>query len=457
MVSWLLNLVWMTLLAALSPWLVYRRFVQRKSIGDWGQKLLGRVPVRTGAHRCVWLHAVSVGEVLQLPQIVAELKRRDPRMEIVISATTTTGFGVARQKFPNAIVAYWPLDFSWAISAAFSRLRPNLVVLVELELWPNFLRVARQRQIPVALVNGRITERSVRGYRRIGPIIRWMLSRLEWIAVQNAVYARRFEELGAPTERIQITGSVKFDGVETERDNPRTGRFRELLGLQSHPPVFLAGSTHAPEERIAVRAWQSAQKEFPTLRLVLAPRHAERFDEVARLVREELGVPLIRRSALTDANSGDTSESSHKVDDSKVPAVILLDSLGELSACWGLADVAFVGGSLTDRGGQSMIEPAAFGAALLFGPNTWNFADVVSSLLDREAAEVVTDGNALALRIVECLNDPVAAAERGSRARELVLESQGATSRTVTGIINILDERADAESDHSETRRRAAA
>ncbi|HEY2251082.1 MAG TPA: glycosyltransferase N-terminal domain-containing protein, partial [Planctomycetaceae bacterium] len=383
MFAWLLNLAYLAILAISLP---YRLCIQRKSVPGWREKLLGHVPRRTGPGRCLWLHAVSVGEVLQLQPVIAALANSDLDLELVISTTTATGFDVARTRYPGRQVFYFPFDFSWAVNAALSRINPSAIALVELELWPNFIFAAARRGIPLALVNGRISERSFRGYQRIRPVMRAILSKIDVLAVQSETYARRLAALGADRSRIHVTGSIKFDGVETNRANPRTAELRRLFGLAEQDTVFIAGSTQDPEERLAIKSYLKLRTKFSDLRLILVPRHKERFDEVAQLVQEEFGLPLLRRSGLNDCEEirGDQFSSNRSPPPARQdlniglnPPVLLLDTLGELSACWGLATIAFVGGSLTSRGGQNMIEPAGYGAAVLFGPNTWNFKDVV--------------------------------------------------------------------------------
>jgi 3-deoxy-D-manno-octulosonic-acid transferase len=417
---WLLNLTYLALLAALSPMLLWRIVVRRKYRTGWREKLLGHVPRRAGDRPCLWFHAVSVGEVLLLEPVLKELRSRLPTVEFVISTTTPTGRSVAEAKFPGDVICYFPLDFSWAVREAMARLRPTAIVLVELELWPNFILHARQSGIPVALINGRLSERSLRGYRRLRPLVAGLLGSLRAIAVQNSTYAERFAELGAPRQRLSITGSIKFDRVTADRNNPKTAELRAAFGIAETDQVFVAGSTQETEESAAIDAYLALRERFPTLRLILVPRHKERFDEVASLV-ESRGLPLCRR---TEVSRSDSPTGVGR-------PVLLLDTLGELAACWGLADVAFVGGSLTNRGGQNMIEPAGYGAAVLFGPNTQNFRDVVELLLSADAARVVRNGEELTTAIAECLAHPERAREQGARAQKLVLTQQGATLRTV--------------------------
>ncbi len=424
--AWLLNLAYLALLVAVSPVLVYRSIRLGKYRSGWSQKLWGNVPdwpASIGADGQFvprfWFHAVSVGEVLLLQSIIPEIKRRQPLAEIAISTTTATGRAVAHEKFPDCRLMYFPLDFSWAVRRAIRRVRPTQIVLVELELWPNFVMAAKNSGIPLSIINARLSAKSFRGYSRLKWAMQPLLESFGMIAVQNASYAARFVALGADPQRLSVTGSVKYDGVETNRANARTTELRAAFGIRSGERVFVSGSTQEPEERIAIEVWQQARRTHPELRMILVPRHRERFEQVARLV-QSLNLPLLRRSQGAELNAAR--------DDSPV---LLLDTLGELAGCWGLADFAFVGGSLTNRGGQNMIEPAGYGAAVCFGPNTRNFREIVESLLDRNAARVVRDQSELLTLLESWLQSPQDAREMGQRAQEFVRTQRGAAQRTV--------------------------
>lgn len=414
----MLNVVYLLLLVAVSPMVLYRRCRHGKYRGGWREKLTGRLTRQHPSRPCLWFHAVSVGEVLQLQRLLDEMTTQLPEAELLISTTTDTGYDVARSRYPQHTVAYFPLDFTWATARALRSIRPDLVVMVELELWPNFLLECRRRGVPLALINGRIGEKSFRGYRKAVWLIRRVLSAFHVLAVQTPVYGSRLQQLGAPEERIVVTGNIKFDRVQTDRNNPRTRELRESFGLADEELVFVAGSTQGPEEEIAIRTWQTLRVEFPTLRLILVPRHKERFEEVAELVTHQ-GLSLIRRSRPGTLTMGN------------LPPVLLLDTLGELSDCWGLADLAFVGGSLTQRGGQNMLEPAGYGAAVLFGPNTWNFKDITAALLECDGAQVVRDEQDLLEAARQLLGNPEQRRRMGQQARDFVARQQGATSRTV--------------------------
>lgn len=422
--SVLLNLAYCVLLAVVSPVLVYRSLVHGKYRDGWGEKLFGCLPelgdVAPGQER-YWFHAVSVGEVLLLQSILPELRSRSPEAEIVLTTTTTTGRAVGCDKFPDVTVAYFPLDFSWAVRRAISRIQPTQIILVELELWPNFLKTAQRSGIPLSLINGRLSEKSFRGYSKVSWLLRPVLQSFDLLAVQSETYAQRFLALGARLEGLHVTGSAKFDRVNADRQNANTQQLGKAFGLEEVEPVFIAGSTQDPEERIALETWLELRGDFPELRLILVPRHKERFEEVARLV-ESYGVPLLRRTRSANSDSKRALSES---------PVILLDTLGELSACWGLADFAYVGGSLGDRGGQNMIEPCGYGAAVCFGPNTRNFRDVVQALLACDAAKVVDDRASLAELLRDWMSDRESAIRQGIAAREFVVSQSGASKLTV--------------------------
>ncbi|QDT39487.1 3-deoxy-D-manno-octulosonic acid transferase [Stratiformator vulcanicus] len=512
---YLFNLAYLALLLAVSPMLAYRAVRQGKYRVGWGEKLFGRVPVRSGERPCLWIHAVSVGEVLLLPDLVERLRRERPNVEFVITTTTSTGRDVAVEKFPDDTVCFCPLDFSWAVNEAMLRIRPSALILSELELWPNLISIMADAGVPVAIVNGRLGEKSFRGYSRLGFILKPIVRRLSLVAAQTEQYAEHFRRLGVLAERVQVTGSLKFDRATPDRSNPLIDELRQVFDLVKEEPVWVAGSTKDPEEGMILGAYRNLLDEYPNLKLILVPRHRERFDEVASLIASK-GFGLIRRSNLKSgaggvspphlearpivaspvtatADDGDATglnpckeqadsslrgrhapgtpqetslpntspqrkqgiplEGSQDVLEScpanpslarrasgSGPCVRLLDTLGELSACWALADIAFVGGSMpgTGRGGQNMIEPAAYGVPLILGPNTQNFRDVVEQLKMADAVEFATDETELRERVAEVLCDRESASERGQRAAQVVAKGRGATERTVTLVTNLI-------------------
>lgn len=423
---WSLNAAYASAIALASPAIAWSAWRAGKYREGYAEKLLGRVPVRTGDRSCVWLHAVSVGEVNLVGVLIAELRQRHPDWEVVVSTTTKTGYDLAQKKYGAAhTVFYCPLDFSWAVEEAMRRVRPDLLLLAELELWPNLIEAAKRHGAKVAIVNGRLSENSYNGYRRVRPLVKQALRSVDLLAIQDIPTRERFIDLGARRRCTQVTGSLKYDGAETNRGNARTRELKRLAGFATTETVWLAGSTQAPEEAICLRVFREAFEEHPELRLVLVPRHPERFEEVARLLNES-GLDWKRRSQLSPSSLAPSS------------SILLVDSVGELGAWWGTADLGFVGGSFGSRGGQNMIEPAAYGVATCFGPNTKNFRDIVATLLNADGARMVENEAALEAFVNACLEMPEEAKALGERARALVTTQLGATARTADAIDKLM-------------------
>jgi 3-deoxy-D-manno-octulosonic-acid transferase len=418
--SKLLDALYLVVLMICSPVLIARAWRRRKYRNGWPEKLAGKAPRQDSQRPRIWFHAVSAGEVMALRPIVRELRRRRPQWDIVISTTTVTGLDMARSTFDDLITFYAPLDFSWSVRSAVARIRPTVLALVELEIWPNWIAAAKQAGARVVVLNGRLTERSHRGYSRIRGLLGPTMRRIDLVAAQDELIAERFRSLGVPKERVMVTGSVKYDGVETDRANSKTIDLRRRLGLSPMDLIFVAGSTMEGEDEAALAAYQAARREHSQLRLILVPRHPERSDEIASRM-ERAGERVFRLSKQT---------SGVRADDSSV--IILIDRMGELGAAWGMADVAFVGGSLfPGRNGQNMMEPAAMGASVMFGPHTSNFREAAEGLIARNAARRVADTAALTQALLADLADPEAAEQRGAAARAFVLAQQGATERTL--------------------------
>jgi 3-deoxy-D-manno-octulosonic-acid transferase len=444
LISWLLNFVYAALIAVASPFIVWQAYRHGKYREGFQEKLLGLVPRREGNATCVWMHAVSVGEVNLIATLLRELRAAHTDWQIVVSTTSRTGYELAKKKYADLTVFYCPLDLSWAVRNAMRRIRPSLLVLAELELWPNLIAIAKQQGTKVAIVNGRLSDHSFPGYRRARSFVARMLRQIDLIAVQSDETASRFSTLGAATNSIHVTGSLKYDGAQTDRNNLRTQALRELAGISPADVVFLAGSTQEPEEQMAIDIFRRLSPQNPRLRLILVPRHPERFDAVARLL-EGSQLAWQRRTSLPaqpPAQPHATRPSPpHNVNarnSSQPPAlrglpapILLVDTVGELGAWWGTTHIAFVGGSFGTRGGQNMLEPAAYGAAVSFGPNTRNFRDIVASLLAADAAVVVEDDHSLETFVKRCLHDDAYATGLGSRARALVQSNLGATARTL--------------------------
>jgi 3-deoxy-D-manno-octulosonic-acid transferase len=427
LMRYVLDVTYSLLLFLLAPFLVYKALTTGKYRRGLLAKFLGNASLRPGNSKCCWFHGVSVGEIHLLRQVVARFRQCHPKCTCVISTTTDTGFEEARKAFPELAVFYWPLDFSWAVARALDRVRPSLVVLAEGEIWPNFVIAAASRAIPVAVINARMSPRSRARYLRFSWLLAPVLSKISLLCAQTAEYAAAFIDLGIDPKRIHVTGSVKYDGVAGDRNAPRTRELVELLGLNGDQTIWIAGSTQAPEEEIVLNIHRLLRQTHPLLRLVIVPRQRERFGEVGLLL-ERAEMPYVRRSELK----------------SPLPStdcVVLLDTIGELGALWGAADIAFVGGSLDGRrGGQNMIEPAAYGAAVIFGPHVWNFKETAARLEAARAAIRVADADELESTVYRLLENPEERHRLGDAAREFVRSQQGATEKTISLLATFVGE-----------------
>jgi 3-deoxy-D-manno-octulosonic-acid transferase len=439
LVSWLLNVVYLTIIAVASPLIVWQSIRTGKYREGFREKLLGLVPRRDGNGTCIWIHAVSVGEVNLVATLLRELRAARPDWQFVVSTTSRTGYELARKKYVDLSVFYCPLDFSWAVRTAVRRIRPTMLMLAELELWPNLITAAKDHGARISIVNGRMSDHSFPGYRRIRPFVARMLRKVDLITAQNEESADRFRALGALAERVHVTGSLKYDGAQTDRNNPRTQSLRQLANIADDDIVFLAGSTQEPEEQYALEIYRRLAPQHPRLRLILVPRHPERFEAVAELLKAS-GICWRRRTQLANQPPALPGvHTSYASSNAKPPAepgaaarVLLVDTVGELGAWWGAAHIAFVGGSFGSRGGQNIIEPAAYAAAVSFGPNTWNFRDIVAELLAADAAIVVQSEQELETFVRRCLEEPATAAQLGAKAHAMVRSQLGATARTIS-------------------------
>lgn len=421
--AWIMNLLYLGVIGLISPWLVYKAATTGKYRRGFVAKWFGPAPLSPApSGSVVWFHGVSVGEIHLLKNVVAAFRGRHPDIRVVVSTTTDTGYDEACKNFPDLTVIWWPFDFSWSVSRALDRIRPSLVVLGESELWPNFLRAADARGIPVAVINARMSPRSCGRFERFSFLTRGLFRRVRLFAAQTPEYAERYRRLGA--ENVVVTGSVKYDGALGDRHHPRVLALAALFRTDPrNAPVIVAGSTQSPEEEVCLAIVRKARERNPGVRLILVPRQKDRFDDVARLLTQS-GLPFVRRSELT----GPTES-----------PIVLVDTIGELGAIWGLADVAFVGGSLDGRrGGQNMIEPAAYGAAVVFGPCTWNFKETVARLLEHRAAIEALDARELENVVLRLLDNAAERDHLGVAAREFVRSQHGATERTLAALDDLL-------------------
>ena len=409
-------------LLVLFPYFIFKALAHGKYIGSLSERL-GSVPP-TGGRQVIWLHCVSVGETQAARPLAQRIKQQFPHHALVVSTITLTGQKLAREVFSKQAesVFYFPFDWRWSVRRALKRINPTAVLIMETELWPNFLRECKAREIPVALVNGRISKQSFRRYSLVTFFLRKMLASLNMAVMQSDADAQRLKSLGMPSEKLFTAGNLKFDAEPGNDLAEMTNEIRTRFGLQSGVPLILAASTHAPEEEIILESFKQIRTKQPA-RLMIAPRHPERFNEVASLIQNS-GLTWTRRTSVPEANDTEAT-------------VILLDTIGELPATYSLATVVFVGGSIVDRGGHNVLEPAATGAAVVTGAHTHNFHAIVD-LMDEAGAIVqlppVQGANASEefTRVVEkLLSDASERAELGRRAKQLVADNQGAAERTM--------------------------
>ncbi len=412
-----------------SPVVLYRRVRHGRYRQGWGQRF-GNLARSDRAKPCIWLHAVSVGEVNAAKTLVSELEKRFDDYEIVISTTTDTGFARATALFgEQRTVFYFPFDFSWVMRKVFERIDPALCLLMELEVWPNFVRTAHRRSVPVVVVNGRISDRSFRTYRRFRWLVRGFFGKIDLVLAQTQEYAERFRTLGCPAERVVVTSSLKYDTAQiADRVEGDEALARELrLGGQA---LWVAGGTGNEEEKIILDVYQWLKEDLALadLRLAIVPRKPERFEEVAELIqRREFS--LVRYSEIKACRrAGDWSDD----------AVILGDTMGDLRRFYSLAAVVFVGRSLVPMGGSDMMEAAALGKCTIFGPHAFNFRQTVEALLAETGAIEVTDADELYVVLTKCLTDPKYTEAIAQRGRQVIKDNQGATARTVEQITRLL-------------------
>jgi 3-deoxy-D-manno-octulosonic-acid transferase len=411
------------------PYWLYQILRHGKYRAGFAERM-GKVPARlveaaSDSRRVIWVHAVSVGEVLAVCGLVEEMRRSFPWHRVLVTTTTGTGQELARKRFGEENVFYFPLDFAFAIRPYLRALRPGLVVLAETEFWPNFLHLAHASGASIAVVNARISDRSWPSYRRFRWALRRMLAHVDMFLAQTPEDAARLQSIGAEAGRVQVTGNLKFD-VSLPSPPAIVESLQRALAAEVAGPVLVCGSTVEGEEPVLLKAFENVRVVHPRAVMILAPRHPERFDEVAILL-QRLGMPSIRRSRWTGESAGEALAGG----------VLLLDSIGELAALYALADVAFVGGSLVPRGGHNIIEPAQHGVAVVTGKHTENFRDIVALFQSRDAVRIVGSAD-LARILMHLLADDAERSVLGRRAEETIRSQMGATSRTLEGLKTLL-------------------
>jgi len=434
----------------LTPYWVVQGLRHGKYFSNLGQRLgfsfptLSRLPEnRTGA---IWLHAVSVGEAISGITLARRLKQAYPDRPLIVSTTTLTGQALARERMPFAdAIFYFPLDWGFCVRRALRAARPSIVIVLETEIWPNFLREARRRCVPVVFVSGRISDRSFARYQRflavfgffLRSFLRRTLSDASAFLMQSERDAERLRALGAPADRVQVSGNLKYD-LELPAATPISNWLASEAQRRGRSPIIVAGSVVATEEPLALIAFGTLQGEYPKALLVLAPRKPECFDSAAEFI-DESHRKFLRRSQLPVPGPSQNGAQSGEFSIADDVTVILLDSIGELASLYRVADGAFVGGSLVPSGGHNILEPAAFGKIPVFGPSMENFAEIASRFTAARAAVQVESPEDAGVAWIELLRNPQRAARMGETARNLVESSRGATDRAIAEIARHLE------------------
>lgn len=429
MILLLYNLALLAGTVASAPWWLWRMATTHKYREGLGERL-GKVPPylrsKAGERPVIWLHAVSVGEVLAVSRLIGELDATLPQLQVLVSTTTRTGQALARDRFGVNRVFYCPLDFPWAVNAHLEALRPRLLILAETEFWPNLLAACARRRIPVVVVNARISDRSWPRYRMLRRLWRPFLSKISRALAQSELDATRLKDIGLVPDRVSVSGNLKFD-VRAAQEAEATQVMRTLAsGLR----FVVAGSTLDGEEAALLDLWpRLAQAGDGRLAMILAPRHPERFGAVAALLQKS-GLAWVKRSEWKN-------RSVESIPPIEPGQIILLDTIGELASLYSLAAVAFVGGSLFPTGGHNPLEPAQFGVPIVIGPHYANFRAITEDLIGHDAVRIAPKED-LAQVIATLLANSAEAAAMGSRARQVFEAQAGATQASVQAIRAVL-------------------
>jgi len=425
----LINTFYLLALAIISPKVIYRIIRQDRYRAGWRERL-GNIK-RFTDKKCIWIHAVSVGEVNATRLLVDKLSQMDGDYEIVISATTDTGYARANAIYDGKLkVFYFPFDISWIMRKAFDNIQPDICISMELEVWPNLTMIANKRNVPVVVINGRLSDRSFPRYKLIRPVTRWMFSKVTLFLAQTEEYAERFRVLGCPAERVKVTSSLKYDTAEISDSVEGAEEVAEKIGHGSER-LWIAGGTGPGEEKIVLEVFAKLKQleEFNDLRVAIVPRKPERFGEVAGMIKD---------SGFTHVRYSELKESGLKAEGK--PQIILGDTMGDLKKFYSLGTVVFVGRSLVPMGGSDMMESAALGKCTIFGEHTFNFKQTVNALLGGDGAIEVKNGDELFETIKKCLTDIDYSEGISKKGIQIIKSNQGATDKTVGYIAELLSD-----------------
>ncbi len=415
-----------------APYMLFKMLTSERHRSGLYQRF-GIVSERTSKKPGIWIHGASVGEVITAKSIVEKIDREFPEWETFISTTTNTGYSVAKQNFSGKPIFYFPVDLSWITRKVLRRIRPSCIILIELEIWPNFLVSVYEENIPLIIVNGRISDKSFKAYRIIsrisGAFYNSLTNKMNTYCARTELDAQRFRDLGISSEQVFVTGTMKYDNTPTHINENSKNELADLFRIKDNDLVLIGGSTHEGEEEILLRIFERLSRTYPNLRLIIAPRHIERTRDVSRLIEKKGFTPVLKTSVDSSNYSWQNSKKE----------IILIDTVGDLEKIYALSDYVFVGKSLVPSGGQNMMEPAGLGKPVVFGPHVFNFKEEVDMLLRNEAAKMIETEDELCGTIEFFIKNPEAAKEMGLRAQEVVSEKRGATEKNMDIIRKILE------------------
>ena len=426
----LIDLLYLLAIIIISPKFIYRMIRHDRYRTGWGQRF-GKITRKHPEKKCIWIHAVSVGEVNATKTLIAALENQFGDYEILISSTTDTGLARAKALYAESFsVFYFPFDVSWIMQRAFDRINPAICLLMELEVWPNLTRIAKSKNVPVVVVNGRLSDKSYPRYKLIKPATEWMFKRVDLVLAQTEEYAQRFRNLGCPADKVIVTSSLKYDTAQITDKVEGSDELGKQLNIDTER-LLVAGGTGPGEEKIILEVFAKLRKQqrFGDLRVAIIPRKPERFDEAASFAGQ-FGFGLVRYSSI--------KKSKKKV--AGKPAVILGDTMGDLKKFYSLSTLVFVGRSLVKMGGSDMMEPTALGKCTIFGPHTFNFKQTVNALLSQQGAVSVKDSGQLFETIQKCLDDEAFREKTAQNGQKVIEQNHGATQRSVMAITKFLQE-----------------
>jgi 3-deoxy-D-manno-octulosonic-acid transferase len=423
-----------------APYMLFKMLTSERHRSGLCQRF-GIVSERTSRKPGIWIHGASVGEIITAKSIIKKIDQEFPEWETFISTSTNTGYSVAKQNFSNKPIFYFPVDLSWITKKVLHRIRPSCIILIELEIWPNFLVSVYEKNIPLIIVNGRISDKSFTAYRIISRISetfhKSLTNKMNIYCARTELDAQRFRSLGISSEHVFVTGTMKYDNIPTHIDEYSKNKLVDLFHIKDCDLVLIGGSTHEGEEEILLRVFKRLCKTYPDLRLILAPRHIERIKDVSRLIEKAGYTPLLKT---------EIEDTDYKWQDIN-KKVILIDTMGELGKIYSLSSFVFVGKSLVPFGGQNMMEPAGLGKPVIFGPHVFNFKEEADLLLRNEAARMVETEDELCGTIELFIKNPEAAKEMGLRAQEVINKKRGATERNMDIIRKILENKSKSNGD----------